>query len=147
MNMHPSSDNEISEIPKFKSREDFLDFLKSIGNDPDDDAPVLRNFIARLYYHHHMPSFNTLDLHHVCQRSCSVFSEDETSKYLLKLLDIEFLLYTSDLPTKVLENDVLALVSKKPGSYYLNVDFYKPDRFAGSVPNANHGDEIYRESE
>lgn len=147
MKMHPPSDNEISEIPKFKSREDFLDFLKSIENDPEDDAPVLRNFIARLYYHHHMPSFNTLDLHYVCQRNCSVLSEDDISRYLLRLLDIGFLLYTSDLPTKVLENDVLALVSKTPGSYYLNVDFYKPACFAGSVPNVAHSNEIYKEGD
>lgn len=140
MKMHSILSHDVSENPKFKSREDFLSFLKSIENDSNDDAPVLRNFIARLYYHHHMPSFNTLDLHCACQRSFSVLSEDDISKYLLKLLDIEFLLYTDDLPTKVLEVEVLALVGKKPGSYYLNVDFYKKDRFAAHAGENKEGE-------
>lgn len=133
--------------PKFKNQEDFLGFLKSIENDPHDNAPELRKFITKLYNHHGMPSFNNLDLHCVCQKSCKKFSEDYISEYLLRLFDIEFLLYTDDLPTKVLETEILSLVGKKPGSYYLNVDFYKPDRFAGSAPNTAHGDDIYRESE
>lgn len=139
MNMHPSSDNEISEIPKFKSRENFLDFLKSIGNDPDDDAPVLKKFLARLYDHHGMPSLDVLDLFCVCQRSCRL-SEDDTSKYLLRLYDTGFLLYTNNLPTKVLEVDIIALTGKKPGSYYLNVDFYKQDCFAAHAGKSKEGD-------
>lgn len=147
MKTHPPLDNEISETPKFKSREDYLDFLKSIENDSSDDAPALRNFITRLYYHHGMPSLNAIDLHYVCQRHCGTFSEDDISKYILRLFDIGFLLYTDNLPTKVLENEVLALVSKKPCSYHLNVDFYKPDRFAGSVSNVTHANEIYKDSD
>lgn len=130
MKMHSILDHEVLETPKFESREDFLCFLKSIENDPQDNAPELRKFITRLYNHHDMPSFNNLDLHYVCQKSCKAFSEDDISEYLLRLFNIEFLLYTSALPTKVLEDDVLALVSKKSGSYYLNVDFYKQDCFA-----------------
>lgn len=141
-----SSDNEISENPKFKSREDFLSFLKSIENDPDDDAPELKKFLARLYNHHGMPSLDELDLFCVCQRSCGL-SEDDTSKYLLGLYDTGFLLYTNNLPTKVLEDEIIALTGKKPGSYYLNVDFYEPDRFTGRMPNVAHGDDIYKESE
>lgn len=133
--------------PKFKNQEEFLGFLTSIENDPRDDAPELRKFITKLYNHHDMPSFNNLDLYCVCQKSCKEFSEDYISEYLLRLFDIEFLLYTSDLPTKLLENDVLALVSKKPGSYYLNVDFYKPNRFTGRMPNVAHASKVYKEDD
>lgn len=140
MKMHSILDHEVSENPKFKNREDFLSFLKSIENDPQDNAPELRKFITRLYNHHDMPSFNNLDLYCVCQKSCKAFSEDDISEYLLRLFDIEFLLYTSDLPTKVLEDDVLALVSKKSGSYYLNVDFYKQDCFAAHAGKSKEGD-------
>lgn len=133
--------------PSFKNQEDFLCFLKSIENDPNDDAPELRKFITRLYNNHSMPSFNNLDLYCVCQKSCKELSEDYISEYLLRLFDIEFLLYTDDIPTKVLETEILSLVGKKSGSYYLNVDFYKPERIAGSVPNAAHGDEIYKEGD
>ncbi len=147
MKTHPTLDNEISETPKFKSRKDYLDFLKAIENDSSDDAPALRGFIAKLHYYQAMPSLNAIDLHYACQRHCSTFSEDDISKYLLKLFDIGFLLYADNLPTKVLENELLASVSKKPCSYYLNVDFYKKDCFAGSVPNVAHANEIYKDSD
>ena len=124
------------EITTFKNREAFLSFLESISDNTYDNAPVLRNYITRLYYHNDIPVLNKGDLIGSCNRSCTVLSESDTAKYIDKLIEIGFLVLTSEKPTKIFQVDCL-----DGSSLYLNADFYNPDRFAMGTPSVDHAGE------
>lgn len=123
----------MSEVNTFKSREDFLRFLDSIADNPYDTAPVLRNYITRLYYHNDMPVLNKVDLIDSCCRNCTVLSEADTAMYVNKLIEINFLIVTQKYPTKTLSVTDMAFEN-----LYLNTDFYNPDRFAMGTPSVDH---------
>ena len=114
----------MSEVNTFKNREAFLSFLDSISDNTYDNAPVLRNYIARLYYHNDMPAFSKGDLLASCIKSCTVLSVDDTEKYIDKLVDIGFLALASD-----------------DGDLRLNTEFYNIDRFAMGTPSVDHAGE------
>lgn len=126
----------MSEVNKFKNREAFLSFLESIGDNPYDDAPILRSYITRLYYHNDMPVFNKVDLIDSCNRSCSVLSEPDTARYIDKLIEIGFLIVTQKHPTKILSVTDMAFEN-----IFLNTNFYNPDRFAMGTPSVDHAGE------
>jgi len=111
-------------IPRFEDYESFLSFLESIRGNPYDNVPVLRNYITRLYYHNDMPVLNKGDLVGSCNRCCTVLSELDTAKYIDKLIEINFLVITSEKPTHTFQSDCL-----DGSSLYLNIDFYNPDSF------------------
>ncbi len=114
----------MSEVNTFKNREAFLSFLDSIADSPYDNAPVLRNYIARLYYHNDIPALSKSNLLASCVKSCNVLSVDDTEKYIDKLVDIGFLSLASD-----------------DGDLRLNTEFYNPDRFAMGTPSVDHAGE------
>lgn len=110
----------MSDTPEFKSREAFLSFLDNINNNPYDDTPTLRNYITRLYYHNSMPVLNKADILCSCIKSCTVLSVGDTEKYIDKLVDIGFLTPSSE-----------------ANGFYLNTEFYNPDRFAMGTPSVD----------
>lgn len=114
----------MSEITTFKNREAFLSFLESIADNAYDNAPVLRNYITRLYYHNDTPAFSKGDLLASCIKSCTVLSVDDTEKYIDKLINIGFLALASD-----------------DSNLRLNTEFYNTDRFAMGTPDVAHAGE------
>ena len=83
-----------------------------------------------------MPVLNKGDLIGSCNRSCTVLSEANAARYIDKLIEIGFLVLTSEKPTKIFQVGCL-----DGGSLYLNTDFYNTDRFAMGTPDVAHAGE------